>query len=143
MTIPGEEMEALSMSQGERGGSGSGSAKRILVVDDNPDSAESLALMLGFWKYEVRIAIDGPAAVDQALEFLPHVVLLDVGLPGMSGYDVARRLRSEPLTRAALLIALTGYGQPEDRDRSAEAGFDHHLTKPVAPDVLRSFLPVE
>jgi len=103
---------------------------RILVVDDNADSAESLAVVLRLRGHEVRVAHDGPAALEAALAEPPDVVLLDIGLPGMSGYDVARRLR--PRNAAGpLLIALTGYGQPGDRARSQEAGFDLHFVKPV------------
>jgi CheY-like chemotaxis protein len=109
--------------------------RRIMVVDDNLDSAETMAELVRIWGYEVRTAHDGPAALDTARAFRPHVVLLDVGLPGMDGYELARRLRAEGLS-GDLLVSVTGYGQEEDRRRAEEAGFDHHLTKPVDPETL-------
>jgi CheY-like chemotaxis protein len=114
--------------------------QRVLVVDDNVDAADSLALLLRVIGHETRIAHDGLEALVAARAFLPDVVLLDIGLPGMDGYEVARQLRGEPDLRTALLIAQTGYGQDEDRRRSREAGFDHHLVKPVDPDALRALL---
>jgi CheY-like chemotaxis protein len=104
--------------------------RRILIVDDNADAAESLALLLRMGGHEVRTAHDGPAALADARAFPPEVVFLDIGLPGMSGYDVARALRSAE-GKQAMIIALTGYGQAEDRRRCEEAGFDMHLVKPV------------
>ncbi|MBY0523125.1 MAG: response regulator [Gemmataceae bacterium] len=109
---------------------------RILVVDDNVDAADSLAMLLQMAGHEVRTAHDGSAAIETACEFFPDVVLLDIGLPGMTGYEVARQLRSRSQQRELLLVALTGYGQDEDRQRSHDAGFDHHLTKPVDPNEL-------
>jgi signal transduction histidine kinase/DNA-binding response OmpR family regulator len=111
-------------------------SRRVLVVDDNLDGAGMLARLLKGWGHEVALTHDGPSALDVAPDFHPDVVLLDIGLPGMDGYEVARRLREiEPAERATL-IALTGYGQGEDRRRSEEAGFHHHLVKPVDPQVL-------
>jgi CheY-like chemotaxis protein len=109
--------------------------RRIMVVDDNLDSAETMAELVRIWGYDVRTAHDGPAAINTARAFRPHVVLLDVGLPGMDGYELARRLRAEGLA-GDLLVSVTGYGQEDDRRRAEEAGFDHHLTKPVDPDTL-------
>jgi len=109
--------------------------RRIMVVDDNLDSAETMAELVRIWGYDVRTAHDGPAALETARTFRPHVVLLDVGLPGMDGYELARRLRAEGLA-GELLVSVTGYGQEDDRRRAEEAGFDHHLTKPVDPDTL-------
>ncbi len=114
--------------------------RRILVVDDNVDSAESLAMMLKLLGNEVRTAHDGPSALAVAAAFLPDVVLLDIGMPGMDGLEVARRLRQMPSLRKAVLIAQTGWGQEEDRRRSVQAGFDHHLTKPVDAAALQVFL---
>ncbi|HYN20018.1 MAG TPA: CheR family methyltransferase, partial [Thermoanaerobaculia bacterium] len=105
--------------------------RRILVVDDNVDTAESMALLLRLKGHEVVTAHDGPAALDKARSFIPEVVLLDIGLPGLDGYQVAKRLRRRRRTATALLVALTGYGQEEDLRLAREAGFDHHLTKPV------------
>ena len=107
-------------------------ARRILVVDDNVDGAESVAMLLQHSGHEVRTARDGPEALATAVEFLPDVALLDIGLPGMNGYEVARHLRGNGGTSNALLIAMTGYGQPEDIERSKVAGFDHHMTKPLS-----------
>ncbi|MBP1150927.1 MULTISPECIES: response regulator [Methylocaldum] len=115
-------------------------SKRILVVDDNTDAVESLALLLELEGHDVRTALDGPAALDLASEFRPQAVLLDIGLPGMDGYEVARRLRERPETREALIIAITGYGQQEDRALTKAAGFDHHLVKPVDPEELGALL---
>ncbi len=113
---------------------------RVLVVDDSSDSAESLSVMLAFEGHETKTAHDGPSALELARAFRPQVTLLDIGLPGMSGYEVARRLRKQPGGRKTTLIALTGYGQEEDRRKSREAGFDHHLTKPVNYDTLASLI---
>jgi CheY-like chemotaxis protein len=112
--------------------------RRILVVDDNVDSAETMAEILKLWGHEVHTAHDGPSALEAARAQRPDAVLLDVGLPVMDGYETARRLRAEGL--ALLLVAVTGYGAAEDRRRAAEAGFDTHLTKPVSPEALRRAL---
>jgi CheY-like chemotaxis protein len=104
---------------------------RVLVVDDNRDAADSLAILLEIGGHAVGVAHDGPAALELAQSFLPDVVLLDIGMPGMNGYEVAMRLRAIPAHHGALLVALTGWGQDEDKRRAMAAGFDHHLTKPV------------
>jgi CheY-like chemotaxis protein len=115
--------------------------RRILVVDDNTDAATSLARLLErLYGQEVRVAHDGTEALDVAGEFRPDVILLDIGLPGMDGHEVARRLRGRPEFERALIVALTGGGQDADRRRSAEAGFDRHLVKPVASEALRDLL---
>ena len=115
--------------------------RRILVVDDNVDSTNALAKMLTrLYSEEVRVAHDGPEALAAAEEFRPEIVLLDIGLPGMDGYEVARRLQSRPEAEGMLLVALTGWGQESDRERSREAGFDGHLVKPVDPEALRDLL---
>ena len=113
---------------------------RVLVVDDNLDSARSMSLLLKLWGHESEVAPDGPAAIERAAALRPHVVLLDIGLPGMSGYDVARELRCRPESRGAMIVAVTGYGRSEDRQRSAAAGFDHHLVKPVDPSAVERLL---
>jgi two-component system CheB/CheR fusion protein len=113
---------------------------RILVVDDNPDSAETLALLLQFGGHDVRTAHEGESALETAYAFRPQVIVLDIGLPKMDGYEVARRLRQDPEMKKLFLVALTGYGQDEDRQRSKDAGFDHHLVKPVDPAELQSVL---
>jgi CheY-like chemotaxis protein len=111
-------------------------SRRVLVVDDNPDAEDSLALLMQMHGHEVRTARDGPAALRMAEELRPEVVLLDIGLPGMDGYEVARKLRGQAGIEDALLVAVTGYGQEEDRQRAHQAGFDLHLVKPVDPDAL-------
>jgi PAS domain S-box-containing protein len=116
------------------------SPRRILVVDDNRDSADSLAVLLQLTGSETRTAYDGAQALDMAAEFHPDVVLLDIGLPRMSGYEVARRMRTEPWGKSIVLLAMTGWGQDEDRARSMEAGFNAHLVKPVDLNVLSALL---
>jgi PAS domain S-box-containing protein len=113
---------------------------RIMVVDDYVDAAESLALLLQMEGHEVRTAHCGLQALELAQVFQPQVALLDIGLPGLNGYEVANRLRALPETQGAMLIALTGYGQTEDRSRSQVAGFDHHLLKPVNFQMLSELL---
>jgi PAS domain S-box-containing protein len=115
-------------------------SRRILIVDDNPDAADTLALLLRLGGQEVEVAYDGPTGLARAREFQPAVILLDIGMPGMDGYEVARRLRREPALGATVLVALTGWGQEEDRRRGREAGFDHHLVKPVEPRTLQNLL---
>ena len=118
----------------------SATAQRILIADDNPDAAESLALMLGLSGHDVRTARDGHEAVETCEAFRPRVVFLDIGMPRMNGYDAARRIRSEPWGADVVLVALTGWAEDEDKRRAAEAGFDQHLTKPVDPPMLRQIL---
>jgi signal transduction histidine kinase len=113
---------------------------RVLVVEDNVDAAESLAALLRLWGHEVKVVHDGLAAIDAARQQRPEVVLLDIGLPGLDGYQVARKLREEVGLDSALLVAMTGYGQPEDRRRSQEAGIHLHYVKPVEPAILRELL---
>jgi CheY-like chemotaxis protein len=115
-------------------------ARRVLLIDDNIDAAESLAQLLALSGHEARTAADGPEGLRVAMDFRPEVVFCDLGLPGMSGFEVARSLRALPNGRALILVALTGYGQPSDREKTAEAGFDAHLVKPVDPAVIESFL---
>lgn len=106
-------------------------ARRILVVDDNVDSAKSLAMILSMQGHQVKTAHDGPEALAEAKKFNPTVVLLDLGLPGMNGYEVAQSLRAEPDNLTMKIVAVTGWGSIDDRRRSKAVGFDHHLTKPV------------
>jgi signal transduction histidine kinase/DNA-binding response OmpR family regulator len=113
---------------------------RVLVVDDNRDAAEAAAVFLAMAGHEVKAVGEGTEALACAPVFAPDVIVLDIGLPVMDGYEVARRLRGLPETRASLLIALTGYGQRGDRDRARDAGFDHHLTKPAEPDELLAII---
>ena len=113
---------------------------RILLVEDNLDAADALAELLRLWGHEVEVVHDGPAAVRSAQSGRPDVILLDIGLPGMDGYRVAAALRHLPDLQGTLIVALTGYGQESDRQRSAQAGFDHHLVKPVDLEELRRLL---
>jgi CheY-like chemotaxis protein len=113
---------------------------RILVVDDNVDLAQGLARLLQIYGHDVQIAHDGPSGLDKAKESKPEIVLLDIGLPGMDGYQVAAHLRQEETVKGATLIAISGYGQDEDRRRAMEAGFDHHLVKPIASEDLIKIL---
>lgn len=114
--------------------------RRVLLIDDNLDAAESLAQLLALSGHDARTAPDGTRGLALASEFTPQVVFCDLGLPGMNGYEVARRLRALPFGRDMLVVALTGYGQPGDREKTAQAGFDAHLVKPVDPAVIEGFL---
>ena len=126
-------------SQGE-GKSIAAKRLRVLVADDNDDSAQTCAMLLELWGHEVRTASNGEEALAVAEQFRPEVALLDIGMPQLSGYEVAERLRRSSWGQAATLIAVTGWGQEEDRRRAKEAGFDHHLVKPVDPAALSVLL---
>jgi CheY-like chemotaxis protein len=117
-----------------------GDGLRVLVVEDNADSATSLALLLRLQGHEVKIALDGPTGLQVAQDNWPDVVLLDIGLPGLDGYLVARGIGEHPGEKKPLLIAVTGYDRETDRQRSAEAGIDLHLVKPVDPVQLQGLL---
>ena len=117
--------------------------RRVMVVDDSVDGAESMSILLEMLGHDVRVMYDGAAAISTAGEFKPEVVLLDIGLPGIDGYQVARALRAEPATAGALLIALTGYGQESDRQRTRDAGFDHHLVKPASLDDIERVIAAD
>ncbi len=124
-------------------GAGSPSGKRqwrVLVVDDNVDAAESLAMLLELGGHDVRTASDGQEAIDIASTFHPHIIFMDVGMPRMSGLEASQRIRALPQCRDTLIVALTGWGQEEDRQRTKAAGMDHHLTKPVSPEALYAAL---
>jgi PAS domain S-box-containing protein len=137
--VPQERPESMEI-KGEPQQPTRPSGHRLLVVDDNKDAADSLAMLLSLQGHEVRVAHDGSSGLELAASFLPDMVFLDIGMPGMDGYEVARRMRRTPGLEKVRLAALTGWGQPEDRRRSAEAGFDHHLVKPVEPDALDRLL---
>jgi PAS domain S-box-containing protein len=117
-----------------------GARRRVLVVDDNDDAAATLGMMLELWGNEVRTAHDGLVGVEQAEQFRPDVILLDIGLPMIDGYETCRRIRRQPWAKDVVIVALTGWGQDEDRRRSREAGFDHHLVKPVDATHLADLL---
>jgi CheY-like chemotaxis protein len=116
------------------------SGQRLLVVDDNKDAAGTLATLLRLKGHEVRIVHDGRAALEMVAAYQPALVFLDIGMPGMDGYEVARRIRRQPGLEQVVLAALTGWGQKEDRRRTAEAGFDHHLVKPPELDAVEGLL---
>lgn len=109
---------------------------KVLVVDDNPDSALSMAMMLSMMGHDTRTAHDGEAALTTAEEFRPQVVLLDIGLPKLNGYEVAQRIRGQEWGTAMFLVAITGWGQDEDRRRSEDVGMNLHMVKPVEPGAL-------
>jgi CheY-like chemotaxis protein len=115
-------------------------SKRILLADDNRDAAESLAIILRLEGHEVSLAHDGESALRAFAERRPDVALLDIGMPKANGYDVARQIRAEPGGHEVLLIAITGWAQDADKAQSRAAGFDHHLTKPIEPDMLIELL---
>jgi two-component system CheB/CheR fusion protein len=111
--------------------------RRILIVEDNVDAAESLRELLEMDGHQVAVAHDGPTGAPKELELRPDVVLCDIGLPGMDGYEVARALRKDPRLRGTFLVALTGYALPEDQRRATDAGFDAHLSKPPSVEQIR------
>ena len=113
---------------------------RILVADDNHDAVESLALLLRMGGHDVHAVFDGEAAINSVKELMPHVALLDIGMPKANGYEVARQVREHVWGRQGYLVALTGWGQEADKRRAHEAGFDAHLVKPVPPEMLDRLL---
>jgi PAS domain S-box-containing protein len=138
-------LPAAAAAGSDRPADGNGQAprgprRRVLVVDDNRDAAESLAVMLDLMGNETRTAHDGLEALEAAPGFRPDVIVLDIGMPRLNGYDTARRIRQQPWGRGVVLVALTGWGQDDDRKKSREAGFDRHLTKPVDPAQLERVL---
>lgn len=117
-----------------------GASLAILVVDDNNDAADLLAMTLGAWGHTVRVAYDGPSALRATTDFAPVVALLDIGLPIMDGYELAQRLKQDPNLRHTRLVAVTGYGQETDRQRSRDAGFEVHLVKPIDMTALHTMV---
>jgi CheY-like chemotaxis protein len=114
---------------------------RVLVVDDCPDTTGSFAALLALWGHDVRVAADGPQALETARRYQPHIVVLDIGLPGgMDGFEVARRLRELPNRWRTIVICVSGYGREEDRRRSRLAGCDYHFVKPTDPEELQRLL---
>jgi PAS domain S-box-containing protein len=132
--VPEEAAETRRMEPAHRG------RARVLIVEDNADTAESLRMLLELLGHHVRVVHDGGAALDAAQANVPDVMLIDIGLPGMDGYEVARRMRQHPDLKGVILVALTGYGRDEDRQRAFAAGFDYHLVKPVSPDALNGLV---
>jgi CheY-like chemotaxis protein len=123
-----------------RSAAASSGARRVLVVDDSTDAADSLAMLLELEGHEVSTAYSAAAALEKAERLQPEIAFIDIGLPQMDGYEVARRLRASERCRAIRLVALTGYGQPTDRDQARRAGFDHHLVKPADLDSVDAIL---
>jgi CheY-like chemotaxis protein len=117
-------------------------SRRVLVIEDNPDIRESLGMLLKLWGHGVDYADSGPDGVERADRLRPDIALIDIGLPGLNGYEVARQIRklNTNWAREVKLVALTGYGRDEDREKAAECGFNSHLVKPVDPDVLAELL---
>lgn len=116
------------------------SGRCILVADDNRDAAETLGMLLRLDGHEVLLANDGLEAVDVYTRLRPQIAILDIGMPGLSGYQVAQRIRELAAQPPATLIAITGWGQKSDKERAAAAGFDHHFTKPVEPERLKQLI---
>jgi CheY-like chemotaxis protein len=137
VTLPRVE---APVSAEEQARSAAAPSRRILIVDDNADAATTLSELLKMDGHQTQPAFSAEEALELAQSFVPDVVLLDIGLPRMDGYEVARRLRHSLLRKGARLIALTGYGQAEDRERAHAAGFDAHLVKPVDLEVLTKLL---
>jgi two-component system CheB/CheR fusion protein len=131
--LPPQLPEAPAAEATEAAPAGGARKLKVLIVEDNQDAAESLALVLDLWGYESRVVFDGVAALEAAEQYVPDVIISDLGLPGMDGYQLAGRLREHPRFGRAVLIALSGYGQDEDKRRALDAGFDHHFVKP--PDL--------
>ncbi|MEX2170354.1 MAG: ATP-binding protein [Pirellulales bacterium] len=138
--LPMMPSAATSVPSFQRLNKPTGPSLRVLAVDDNFDGARILGMLMKESGHDVRTAHDGPTAIEVALDFRPDVVLLDIGLPGLNGYEVATRLRQQPTLNGVVLIAVTGYGQDSDRQRSQEAGFDHHLVKPADYEKLQQIL---
>jgi len=135
-----DAMRLTSAGQADQSAGEPTSQRKILVVDDNEDAAESLAALLAISGHETRLAHDGPGAVKEAERFLPDVVFLDIGMPMLDGHETAKLIRQQPWGQQMVLVALTGWGQSEDRRRSKEAGFNHHLVKPADPAVVEKLL---
>jgi CheY-like chemotaxis protein/two-component sensor histidine kinase len=129
-----------SSAQSHRATSQAPRGRKVLVVDDNVTSAQSLELLLTLEGHEVQVVHDGPSVLEAVSHHHHEIVLMDIGLPGMSGYEVARQLRQQPELGSLLIVAVTGYAEDEARRLSREAGFDHHLVKPVDPDVILALL---
>jgi CheY-like chemotaxis protein len=136
MPLLREEARAVD----RRKGSADPGRRRLVLVEDNPDIGETLRDLLQILGHRVELAADGLRGVQLALATRPDAALVDIGLPGIDGYEVARRLRASDAGKDMLLVALTGYGRPEDRDRALASGFDAHLVKPVDPDELNDLL---
>jgi CheY-like chemotaxis protein len=138
--IPLMDSVQLASGQGNVATGAATARRKILVVDDNQDAAESLAALLEISGHDTRLAHDGAGAVKEAERFLPDVVFLDIGMPMLDGHETAKLIRQQPWGQRMVLVALTGWGQSEDRRRSKDAGFNHHLVKPADPAVVEKLL---
>jgi CheY-like chemotaxis protein len=139
LPLANKSSQPAAIPMTEEASSTATSCRRILVVDDNRDITCSFEILLDLWGHKVQTAFDGPTALEIVRTFQPEIALLDIGLPGMNGYEIARRLRAEYGQRIKL-IALTGYGQEQDKVHAKEAGFNHHLTKPPSLETLKDLL---
>jgi signal transduction histidine kinase len=138
--VRGQEQESESSRASADPGGTAKVPRRVLIADDDADSTETLRVLLQMAGHEVRTASNGQKAVEAAEQFHPDVALLDIGMPELNGYEVAARIRAQPDGRSVLLLALTGWGQDTDRQRAADAGFDHHITKPADLEMLERIL---
>ena len=138
--MPVDQRVAAGRRAAERYTASSPGEFAILIVDDNRDATDSMAMLLAMEGYDVRVAYDGPQALDAVRTARPDVILLDLGLPGMDGFQVAQRVRSDPHNSSIVIVAVSGYGQEEHRSRSTQAGCDHHLVKPIEPAVVSELL---
>ncbi len=140
--LPRQESPSLPPAVSAASSRQQGASRRVLIADDNQDAAESLGMLLEIEGHEVRVVHDGRAALSAFADFKPDAALLDIGMPQLSGYEVARIVRENLQQRSAVLIALTGWGQDRDKEQALAAGFNHHFTKPVEPaqinEILRS-----
>ena len=136
LPLSDRQERAASGPPGDR----TGPPRRVLIVEDHADAAQTLATLVQLHGHEVRQASDGNAALQLIADYRPDVLLLDIGLPGMDGFEIARRMRDAPATRGSLIVAISGYGQERDRRRALDCGFDHHFVKPVNPQALMSLL---
>ena len=137
--VPSQKRHPADSSR-PRHGAAAGKGRRVLVIEDNVDTADSLREVLLFGEHQVEVAYNGPQGIAKAREFLPDVVLCDIGLPGMDGFAVARALKADESLRGAFLVALSGYALPEDLQRAEEAGFETHLAKPSSIEQLEKIL---
>jgi signal transduction histidine kinase/DNA-binding response OmpR family regulator len=138
--MPVDQRVAAGRRAAERYTASSPGEFAVLIVDDNRDATDSMAMLLAMEGYDVRVAYDGPQALDAVRAARPDVILLDIGLPGMDGFQVAQRVRADPENSSIVIVAVSGYGQEEHRSRSTQAGCDHHLVKPIEPAVVSELL---
>jgi CheY-like chemotaxis protein len=138
--IPRSSGAARRWDSGRQHGEAQPLRRRILVVDDNADAAEAFSVLLSIGGHDTRTAHDGETALATAADFRPDVVFLDIGMPTLDGHETARRMREQPWGKQMVIVALTGWGQVEDRRRSKEAGFNHHLVKPADPEAVSKLI---